>query len=857
MPLRPIDFSKPRFIAFGLVAAAALTLVLAAILWMSHRAYLEQAELTASKLVRALEDHTRSIFETTDGLLRAAENQLDTVMREDGPELEAARTILERQMPGHRFLSSLSLRDSTGRVSLLTAMQNAPLNDTSGSDYFRVHRERTDVGTFIGTPLRSQVTGDWLIPISRRLDTARGEFAGVVVAAVRVRFFEEFFRSLQIGRQSIVGLVRNDGIVLVREPDDLVGRSIPPSAPLFTELKRAPAGTYRVNYATDRIERISAYRTVSGFPAIVWIAAGIDDVLEPWYRDLRVLAGIWLLSLALIVGATVILIVQAQRRAALALAGARSEAENQRLRTLLADAVESLKDGFVLYDADDRLVTMNQAARSFTGLDASVGPGTPHADVIRAMARTGLVTVSEGDVESLVRGRQERHRLKQSRTIERRIGDRWHQVSESPTREGGAVVLRTDITALKRANLALAEAKALAEEATRAKSEFLAVMSHEIRTPMNAILGFVDILSRSGLDPEQRHSVDTIRDAAEALMRVISDILDYSKIEAGRVELEEADFAPDSVVAGVVDTLRPIARSRGLALQATIEPEVPAFLRGDAHRLRQVLLNLVGNAVKFTWRGSVKVRVLREADQGWGARLRFEVEDTGVGIPKEAQPRLFTRFSQADSSVSREYGGTGLGLSICKRLVELMGGAIGVDSEAGQGSRFWFTVTLTKGQEPARAVAAVPAAPAGAAAGLPVLVVDDNAANRALARLQLEDAGYGVDVVQSGEEAIAAVTGKAYAVVLMDVQMPGMDGYEATRKIRETLGPALPIVALTAGVTDEDIDRSRAAGMNAHVAKPVDRETMLRTVAQWAAEPSRPISPPPFSKPGGACPASG
>ena len=835
MPLRLVDFSKPRFIAFGLVAAATLTVVFAALLWMSHRTYLEQAELTASRLVRALEDHTQSIFETTDGLLRAAETQLDPVMRPGGPDLEAARPILERQMAGHRFLSSLSLRDAAGRVSLLTAMRGAPLNDTSGSDYFRVHRERADAGTFIGTPLRSQVTSEWLIPLSRRLNDAGGDFAGVVVATIRVGFFEEFFRSLQTGREGIVGLVRSDGIVLVREPADLVGRSIPPSAPLFTQLKLAPAGTYRVNYATDGIERINAYRTVTGFPAIVWIAAGINDVLEPWHRDLRVLAAIWLLSMALIFGVTAILVVQAKRRAALAEAGARSEAEAQRLRTVLSDAVESLTDGFVLYDADDRLVMMNRAARSYTGLDASVGPGTPHADVIRATAKAGLIAVPGGEVEGLVGERQERHRKGLGRTIERQVGDEWHQVSESPTREGGVVVLRTNITALKRANLALEEAKALAEAATRAKSELLAVMSHEIRTPMNAILGFADVLARTGLDAEQRHSVDTIREAAEALMRVINDILDYSRIEAGRIELEQADFAPDSVAAAVIDTLRPMAAERGLSLRATIEPEVPAYLRGDAYRLRQVLLNLVGNAVKFTWRGSVSLRVLHEEEHGGAVRLRFEVEDTGVGIPREIQPHLFERFTQADSSVSRKYGGSGLGLSICKRLVELMGGSIGVDSEPGRGSRFWFALTLPRGAVPSPVAAALPEISADAGNGPRLLVVDDNAANRHLAQILLEDAGYAVDSVNGGAAALEAVARQAYALVLMDVQMPGMDGYEATRRLREA-GRDLPIIALTAGVTDEDIARSRDAGMNGHLAKPIDREKLLCSVASWTSQ---------------------
>jgi PAS domain S-box-containing protein len=534
---------------------------------------------------------------------------------------------------------------------------------------------------------------------------------------------------------------------------------------------------------------------------------------------------------------------------------------------LLNSVLSAIPDGIHVLGPDMKQVLTNDTFFKVLELerDAVMASPDPAAAVREVLARRG--DFGAGDPAALSEKRLAGLRAAATEQFERRMpSGRWAEFRSQPMPDGGRIIVWRDVTDRKAHELELDDnrerletqaselarsaesldfarreaekARDRAEVANRGKSAFLANMSHEIRTPMHGIIGCVDLLLRTGLDDRQREFATMLRDSATALVSIIDDILDISKLEAGRLTIEAIAFDLDKVVRQSVELLTTKADQKDLPLDCSIDQAARGTFVGDPTRLRQVLINLIGNAIKFTNEGMVSVTVRCVEQDEKGASVRVDVADTGIGVSPEAQRRLFAKFTQADDSIARRFGGTGLGLAISKELVEAMGGQIRMESRPGHGSRFWFVLPLRRQVADAAPTGVAPAPATGASRGKRVLLAEDVRINQVIAVEMLTSAGYAVDVVENGRQAVDAVRRGTFDLVLMDVHMPEVDGLEAARRIRGlgTRAAGIPIIALTADAIAGAREKYAAAGMDDFLSKPFDPAALIETIERWTVD---------------------
>jgi signal transduction histidine kinase/ActR/RegA family two-component response regulator len=808
----------------GLAMIAGCWIGLAFVLSMEEEKASESAVQKSTSLARQFEGYANSVVRGIDQTLLFLREAYGT----DPTHFQLRQLVRQTQSVGGNTIQ-ISIIGKDGYLVTSTQDGDGRPLFLGDREHFQAHVSTHMDELYIARPVLGRLSGKWSIQLSRRLTGTDGSFAGVIVASLEPNFIDRYFANVDLGAHAAASLRRKDLVILSAyglPPSTMGTTNISPV--LAKAMEGQAAGAVWGSGKIDGITRIVAFKQSQEYPIFVLVALSDADFLAAYRRHLPVYIGV-VSIISLVVSAVVL--ASARRQLLLNESQARLR-EKSREQELTFDR---MSQGLCMFDRDGRLVMWNDRFVSMYNLPTNLTRrGTPFLSIIEHHKRAGNF---EGDPVSFIadfrckigQGKVERftRRLRNGRTV---------CIVSTPVENGGWVATHEDITEL-------AAAKEAAEQSSKAKSEFLANMSHEIRTPMNGVLGMADLLRNTKLTSEQQDFIATIHRSAETLLQVINDILDFSKIEARQLELECIPFSPRQVVLDVAALFTLAAQKKGVRLQTSgVRPDTKGAnesqlaVMGDPGRLRQILTNLVGNAIKFTAKGTITLEFTHEQVAESEIRLVFKVSDTGTGIPHELLERLFQPFSQGDSSTTRKYGGTGLGLSICKRLTELMGGDIEVTSTVNVGTTFTVSIIL-----PVSLMACEASGATSERREFPkethVLIVEDNATNQEVGVQMLTKLGIRCSVANNGAEAIEALRRFDCHLVFMDWQMSVMDGIEATRRIRQgeagENNKGIRIIAMTANAMSGDRERCIEAGMDDHLAKPISLNTLTRCLSKW------------------------
>jgi len=844
--LRPILLAT-----FGLIALFGVGFW-SFVTWSDRAEALHYSEEQAQSAARILQEHVHRSVNTGDLVLARV---LDQVRYHGLDGLSTNRAMwqsMHEMVENLPEIAAVWVHAADGRSLLTSRQYPTPTTDVSDRAYFQAHVAGADF--HVGERIIGRLTGELSFTVSRRIGT-NGRFQGVAHANVEIGYYRQLFESLDLGAGATIALYRTDGAPVLRFPaeealDGEDGREA------VRRATRAATDTFEVAAPVPGGVRIVSYQRIPTLPLVALVGLSKSTELAAWRE--RTIRGAVFVALAVL--ACAVLAFAAIRsleretvgRRRLAVANADLDATARRLEeTNRAFATANRRMNLILHSASDSICGVDRTGQIiFANPAASVLTGYSN-DELLGRSLHGLIHHTKPDGSPYPPAECPVTEVLHSGEIRRGLEDTYWtkpglpvsvEYTASPMLEGGkvegAVVVFHEIAERKRAEEAMRSARLAAESASRSKSEFLANMSHEIRTPMNAILGLIHLIQQTELSARQSDYVRKVRMSAHSLLGILNDILDFSKVEAGKMDLEQVDFRLDDLLQNLAVIIGSAAQEKDIELLFAVAHDVPLNLIGDPLRLQQVLINLAGNAIKFTEKGEVVVSVTARSVADDHAVLTFSVRDTGIGIAADQRDRLFQAFSQGDSSTTRRYGGTGLGLAICTRLVTLMGGAMDVDSVVGEGSDFHFDARFGRHA----GVAVRPAATRPVPRDLLVLVVDDNATARTVLAEIAQTFGWSVAACRNGLEALeelerAAEVGRPYDVVLMDWKMPEMDGVEAARRIRADTRSGAPMIIVISGYGRERVGAQfEEIGVAGFLVKPVTASTLLDAVTDAYAQ---------------------